>query len=66
MVSEGYASVSPCAGDGSDIMTRRKRKEIRKKRILHAAKPKMVRQRKVAEARDPRLVNYLAEEHPEL
>lgn len=47
-------------------MTRRKRKEIRKKRIGHAAKPKLARKQRELGPQNSRSVNYLAEEHPEL
>lgn len=47
-------------------MTRRKRKEIRKKRIGQTAKPKLARKQKELEPRSSRSVDYLAEEHPEL
>lgn len=48
-------------------MTRRRRKELRKKRVTTPAKHKVNRSTKTKEqeCHDPRLVNYLAEEHPE-
>lgn len=46
-------------------MTRRRRKQIRKQKITHAAKPKLVRGNKEPAERNPRFVNYLAEEHLE-
>lgn len=49
-------------------MTRRRRKELRRKKAAQPAKPKFVRSSK-AKGReaplDQRFVNYLAEEHPE-
>jgi|GEM_PF-5369477 hypothetical protein len=49
-------------------MTRRKRKEIKKRRVAHPARPKIQRLTKARE--EPRLnqryINYLIEEHPEL
>lgn len=47
-------------------MTRRKKKEIRKKRTGRTAKPKLARKQKELEPQSSRSINYLAEEHPEL
>lgn len=49
-------------------MTRRRRKELRKKKAAQPAKPKFIRGTKVKGQEAPldqRFVNYLAEEHPE-